>query len=474
MADVDATRNAAFTNGLDGAKDVAYWEHGLCRMRGWPPVTGVSDTPYTYDDMPVYMVVPGAGFTPTPFLTIDRDDPTGDTNDFFQNNTFIDSLRRAGVYVILISYPIGAGWTDSTSSSQGNTEHGPSDTGAVMVQAIAKAVQFAKTQGHTRFFIPSGNSGYLSKSASRWYLGGSSAGGVLASLVAFSDDGDFPYGSSVVTNSEPFSYQFSHRVRGVRQSIAALSFLHPNTATTLIPTALFGARATFPTYADVPEHVRLQMSAWERITSRNPANKSVGMIASYALIEELMGEALTTSAALLTLVDSIVQGMTDPTTGIPGYLDPHSGGFGPAIEREAAAQALKFKVDNQFHVIWGNPQSNPTGNVAWEIGETLTASDISFDAGDNSINSVATGVFANYVANASRWLHVTGANNAGNNNGFRLSSKPSDEKIIVDSTFATLIDEAIGSAITIVQNSKRDTQTEEFNFMVNRWEMPTT
>lgn len=481
MVDVPATQgDAAFFN-------VQYAEHHECRMAGWYPVDG-ADMADPAADMPVYIRVPGQGGLFTPFYISAKLDSSGAVQQFLQNSELINSLRRNGHFVVLISYPRGITAADSTGAGgqplEGHRQFAGGATLPVMAKYVAKAVQFLKSNWSNPTLMTSG--GTLSQAANKYVLAGSSWSHILSCMVAYSEDGAFDYSPDLIASSErSFTYTHSHRVRGVVGTIGALNF-KALADTISAGLAGFGAPEVIRSYADVPEAVRVRMSPWYRIAQKAASNQDVGHVATYSLIEGILGSADLTRSEILTAWATGTQLNQVPVnSGVVGYTDPHMGAIGPALEDLLLEIESNYSISTPINrVYWGNDISNNTaasGYAAWRESEgvEIAGSTISFDPADglgpsifdsaNGFSSIiGVGSSSNSSGTSNRWLHVTGASNAANNSAWEVHYAPSDGQVVLRAGSA-IVTEAAGNAISCKQTNVYDNSSEVYDFITNNW-----
>jgi hypothetical protein len=105
-------------------------------------------------------------------------------------------------------------------------------------------------------------------------------------------------------------------------------------------------------------------------------------------------------------------------------------------------------------------------SIDWTATVTVTATDISAAASDNSFNSAGAG-FTNLVEN--QWIKVSGFTGASTtaNGLWKIVDKVSASKIIVAGK-AALIDDAAGESVTILQGAYITNGTEQRSFTFER------
>lgn len=99
----------------------------------------------------------------------------------------------------------------------------------------------------------------------------------------------------------------------------------------------------------------------------------------------------------------------------------------------------------------------------WTSEITLTATDISAAAADNSINSVAS-AFGSFTAN--RWIKISGFTGITANNGFARISTQTSAKLVL--TGRTFVDDAAGESITVIQGAAIVNGTEQRSFFFQK------
>lgn len=452
-----ATRNNA------AVESAAFWIHPHCLLRGWYPVDDVGN-PAPQENMKVIISIPGQGFVFEPFWIKDRE-ITGGGYDFMNDNELIELYRRAGYYLVLLSYPQAAQYADSTDGlTKGQRSLMPSSTGPQLAACVAKAIQWIKTWG-TRELCPSGGS--ISSAATDYILTGASGGHILACLVAYAEDGEFAYSTANNINGEQsFLYAHTHRVAGVVGYIGALNWValeHVENS----PMLFFGAPDRYPKQdaALVTEESKVRLAPWYRISQLSSPNLKVGHICIYNLVETTLDDAGLSQAELVSRWnDGIQLGKNPVSTGVEFYTDPHDGICGAAVDDHNQRNNLgEFRRS-----YWGGPESNPNGFKAWATAREIVDSPaIEFLAADNSINDTSGNGFADWAANVNAWVHVSGATNAENNGAFNVTSKPNDSKLIVSGK--TLVNESPGAFVTIRQNTQANITPQEIFDFTQTW-----
>lgn len=102
-----------------------------------------------------------------------------------------------------------------------------------------------------------------------------------------------------------------------------------------------------------------------------------------------------------------------------------------------------------FEMSYGSHQNLMEGalySAGWSSPETVTASTISFDNADNSINDSGDGL-GDFTEN--QWIRVTGSDN---NDGFYKIVSVASGKLVV--TGGTITDESAGASVTILQGGQ--------------------
>ena len=85
-------------------------------------------------------------------------------------------------------------------------------------------------------------------------------------------------------------------------------------------------------------------------------------------------------------------------------------------------------------------------SAAWATQQSVTATDISFQASDDSVNSSA-GAFSSFAAN--KWVHISGFTGSPGQNGFYKIVTKSNSKLTLVPGIAS--DDAAGESVTVVQ-----------------------
>ena len=99
---------------------------------------------------------------------------------------------------------------------------------------------------------------------------------------------------------------------------------------------------------------------------------------------------------------------------------------------------------------------------AWSSTVTVTATDISAAASDNSFNSAGSG-FGSLAVN--QWVKTTGFSNAANNGVFKILTKTSSKITVAG---GTLVNESSGSSFTILQGAATENGTTKTSFSIER------
>jgi hypothetical protein len=115
------------------------------------------------------------------------------------------------------------------------------------------------------------------------------------------------------------------------------------------------------------------------------------------------------------------------------------------------------------------------GDSTWAAAITLTASDISAAAADNSINSAA----AAFTVTAGRWIKISGFATAGNNQYAKVLTATTSKLTLATRT--ALVNEAAGASVTVLAGGEITTSTELMTFSIfkeytdvsNTWEIGT-